>query len=180
MLTSPTFTVPGAEGIAAAYAEMRHYGVTPLVASDWLTEQIEATAHQDIAQQVERNHGAPAERPVTVDARVRLEIDRAINVAVAVYNRQRSRVTNLDQIATEAGAAAINRAAVARQTRTNDTDRATLIEPRVDTVQVTPHMAVHYVAAVLTIGPRARAISARFTSNGKNGVRLTHFDVLMP
>ena len=66
MLTSPTFTVPGAEGIAAAYAEMRHYGVTPLVASDWLTEQIEATAHQDIAQQVDRNHGAPAERPVTV------------------------------------------------------------------------------------------------------------------
>ncbi|WP_193746914.1 hypothetical protein, partial [Dietzia sp. UCD-THP] len=86
MLTSPTFTVPGAEGIAAAYAEMRHYGVTPLVTSDWLTEQIEATAHQDIAQQVDRNHGAPAERPVTVDARVRREIDRAINVAVAVYN----------------------------------------------------------------------------------------------
>lgn len=180
MTKSAAFTVPGTEGIAAAYAEMRDLGITPLVARDWLTEQVADAARDDIAQQVERNHDAPAEAPVTVDVRMRREIDRAIRTAVAVYNRQRSRVTALDHIASEEGAAAINRAAIARQTRTNDTARAILIEPRVDTIQLNKSEAVHYVAAVLRIGTRARAISARLTSHSKAGVRLTHFDVLMP
>lgn len=180
MTNAATFTVPGSEAIAAAYADMREHGVAPLIARDWLIEQVAAAARNDINQQVERNHGAPAEIPTTVDARVRREIDRTLRIAVAVYNRQRSRVTAVDHIATEAGAAAINRAAVARTARTTDTDRAILLEPRVDTIQLPHDRAVHYVAAVLTIGPRARAISARLTSKGANTVRITHFDVLMP
>lgn len=180
MTKSAAFTVPGTEAIAAAYAEMRDLGVTPLVARDWLIEQVADAARADIAQQVERNYAAPVEVSITDDQLVRREIDRALNIAVAVYNRQRGRVTALDHIASEVGAAAINRAAAARRIRTNDTDRAILLEPRVDTIQTAKNETVHYAVAVLRIGTRARAISARLTSGSKKGVRLTHFDVLMP
>lgn len=181
MSQSPTFTTPGAEAVAAAYGEMRDLGVSPLVARDWLTEQVSAAARDDIAQQVERNDATPAaSEPVTVDKRVRREIDRALHLGVAVYNHQRSRVTALDFLATESGAAAINRAAVVRRLRTSDTDRAVLLEPKIDTIQISNSQLVHYAAAVIRVGPRARAISARFTSDRATAVRLTHFDVLMP
>lgn len=171
MTKSAAFTIPGTEAIGSAYAEMRNLGVTPLVARDWLIEQVADAARADIAQQVERNYAAPAEDSmITDDQLVRREIDRALNIAVAVYNRQRGRVTALDHIASEKGAAAINRAAVTRQIRTNDTARAILLEPRVDTIQTTKTQTVHYVVAVLRIGTRARAISARLTSGSKKGV----------
>lgn len=181
--TAATFTIPGTEGIANAYADMRQHRVAPLVARDWLIDQVRAVTRDDIAQQVEQNHGAPAAAPATIDERTIQEIYRTLTLAVAVYNRQRGRVTAFEHIATESGVAAINRAAVARATRTNDTERALLIfPPHIDTVRVSKARNVHYVAGILRIGTQVRAISARFlvTGRGTASVRLTHFEVLTP
>ena len=103
MTTSPAYVIPGAEGIAAAYADMRRYNVAPLAASDWLIEQVKDAARDDIAQQLERNNGAPAQEPPTVADLVLRQIYRTIGVALAVYNNQRSRVTDTPAVSTEAG-----------------------------------------------------------------------------
>ncbi|MFE5117418.1 hypothetical protein ACWIFB_17210 [Dietzia sp. NPDC055340] len=184
MATSPAYVIPGAEGIAAAYADMRRYNVAPLAASDWLIEQVKDAARDDIAQQLERNHGAPAEESPNVADLVLRQIYRAIGVALAVYNNHRSRVTDMDHIATPQGAAAINRAAVARKVRTNDTHRAIFeYTPDIDTVE-NGKETIYYVSGVIYIGPRVRALTARFTSTTNaptaHSVTLTHFDVLLP
>lgn len=183
MTTTAAYTVPGTDGIAHAYAEMRHHHIAPLVARDWLVDQVHAIARDDIDQQVDRNHGAPAAAPAASDEHTIREIYRALTHAVAVYNRQRGRATALDHVATDSGVAAINRAAVARTTRTNDTERALLIfPPHIDTFQIGKTRRVIYVSGILRIGTQVRAISARFLSTGQGvaRVRLTHFDVLIP
>lgn len=181
MTAAPAFIIPGSEGIAAAYAEMRAHQVSPLVACDWLLDQVHAATRDDVADQLARNNGAPAQKATEPGAAVTNEIRRIVRMAVAVYNQQRPHISLVDHIATPQGAAAINRAAVARQIRTNDTQRAMLQEPLdLDTVQVNRAQAHHYVAGVIQIENRARAISARLTSKRGKNVRLTHFDVLMP
>lgn len=177
--------IPGAEGIAAAYADMLECNLAPLVARDWLIDQVRAIARDDILEQVERNYGTPAvatAAPATLEERTAREIDRVIKVAVAVYNRQRGRVTVIDHIATATGAAAINRVAAIRAARSGDTDRAVLVTPlHVDTIQVRSRDAAHYVCAMLRIGGRVRALSARLESKTYRHptVRLTDFNVLM-
>ena len=72
--------------------------------------------------------------------------------------------------------------AAARQIRTNDTDRAVLFPPDIDTIQTGKRTAVYYASGVLRIGGTGRALSARLTATTGSALApcLTHFDILTP
>lgn len=168
-----TFSTPGLDEVRAAYSVQRDHGVSPLVAMDWITELTRDVVRDDLAAQLARNAGRGAEphhADVAAIARPdQREVNRLVQTAVSVYNGRRSRVTEVDQIATRSGAAAINRAAVLRRSLAPNEDRlAVLAALDIDEVVINGSGGRRfYVAAVLRIGDRARAASAVIVRTGK-------------
>lgn len=186
------FATPGLEHIRSAYAQICSLGVDTLAAQDWLTDQVRQVVRDDIKAQVARCHGRPS--PVALpaadhaagedlaEAEVR-QILHGMNLALAVYNRRRPRLSIIDGIVTERGAAEVNRAAVVREVRGLTEGYARLRTFQVDTqASRRGDRKVYFVAATVIDAGSVRAASAVFvgTGNARGNLHLDRFTVVNP
>ncbi|EYT50583.1 hypothetical protein DQ226_18575 [Dietzia maris] len=122
--TAPAYIAPGLEEVRAGYAHLRYLGVDAATAAEWLAEHVRTVTHEDLTPPVARTSSPANAGGVTAEEDRRMR--HALRVAVKVYNRQRPRLSEFDiktgHLVTKSGAAAVNRAAVQRET-TNSKER---------------------------------------------------------
>lgn len=113
MTTTEQFITPGLDDVRAGYEHLRALGVDAPTAADWLAEHVHAVTRDDLTEQIARAQDRPStDGPTDTEHR---RMRRALQTAVKVYNRNRPRLTVIDEhVATKSGAAAVNRAAVLR------------------------------------------------------------------
>ena len=180
--TTARLITPGLDDTRAAYESIRALGVDPHTAADWLRDHVRTVTRDDLATQLDRNHGR-ANTTATVTDPHALAMVRALRTAVKVYNRSRPRLTVVDQIATESGAAAVNRAAVLRQVRTPSEGPAFLGRYNIQRNGTAATLHGYEIAGRLHIsGGAVRAFIATFTTGDKprGMLRLADFRVILP
>lgn len=173
--TSAPLITPGLDDTRAAYESIRALGVDPHTAADWLAAHVRTVTRDDLAAQLHRN-ASHAVTPTVAPDPIPRQLRRALQTAVKVYNRSRPRLTALDLIATDAGAAAVNRAAVLRQMHTPGEGPAFLGRYNPQPLGTGKNTTGYEIAGRLHIsGGAVRAYTATFAGN-----RLADFRVILP
>ena len=161
-------------GLTLAEAQMVLTTATEKVVSDLMAT---ALTQPDAAQVT----AADLDDPTKPTPQEVLALDAILTRALAVYNGRRPPYTVGAAIGTDSGIKSINRAAVARRTLCKGETDATLKRMHVTKTELpgrnkTPRYQFT-VAAVLTVGPRARALSASIVQTPK-GLKIAAFNPL--
>ncbi|MDN5724049.1 MAG: hypothetical protein L0H20_13825 [Corynebacterium sp.] len=183
--TVQQFITPGLDDVRAGYEHLRVLGVDATTAADWLADHIQTVIRDDLTEQVARAYGRPSADGSTDTEHRRMR--RALQTAVKVYNRGRSRLTVIDErVVTQSGAAAVNRAAVLREMNAPTEAPAFLGRANAQAITSSSGRTINgfEVAGRLhipTVG--LRAFVARFEASPKGGgspsaVRLHDFQVI--
>ena len=161
-------------GLTLAEAQMVLTTATEKVVSDLMAT---ALTQPDAAQVT----AADLDDPTKPTPQEVLALDAILTRALAVYNGRRPPYTVGAAIGTDSGIKSINRAAVARRTLCKGETDATLKRMHVSKTELLGrNKAPRYqftVAAVLTVGPRARALSASIVQ-APQGLKIAAFNPL--